>query len=237
VRSGSTLLRVLLDSHSEICAPPEIHLRDLSVTPGTRYAEAALREVGLDARQLEYVLWDWVLHRELEESGKRLLVNKAPSNVFIADRIAECWPDARFVFLLRHPGAAAQSRHAVRPKDTAERNAAKILKYGEALEDARRRHPGLTVRYEDLVADPAAVIKDVCAFLGIEWEPTMLDYGRFPHGHYRPGLGDWKEKIRSGQVQPLEPAPAPEEVPPALLELCAAWGYASRDTAVSAPAR
>jgi hypothetical protein len=223
VRSGSTLLRVLLDSHSLICAPQELNLRDVNVSTRDEYAEKALGEFGLDVNQLEYVLWDWVLHRELEESGKRILVSKAPRNVFVADRILECWPDARFIYLLRHPAAIAQSRHELRPQDDEERNLKMVRRYGDALEKARQSHDGLTVRYEDLAADPAAETRRLCAFLGVDWEPSMLDYGRFDHGRYRPGIGDWKEKIKSGEVQPPDPPPA--ETPAALEPLAIAWGY------------
>jgi hypothetical protein len=224
VRSGSTLLRVLLDSHSEIHSPPELHLRDLAVESRSDYSDRALKALGLDVTALQYLLWDRLLHRELSESGKRLLVNKTPSDVFIADRLLDCWPDARFIYLLRHPAAIAASRHAVRPQDSADRNAEMVLRYGDALERARRVHPGLDVRYEELAADPARVTRDVCEYLGVPWEPSMLEYGRFDHGGYRAGLGDWKEKIRSGRVQ--APPPPPEETPPRLLELAAAWGYA-----------
>jgi hypothetical protein len=227
VRSGSTLLRVLLDSHSEICAPQELNLRDVNVSTRDEYAEKALGEFGLDVNQLEYVLWDWVLHRELEESGKRLLVSKAPRNVFVANRILECWPDARFIFLLRHPAAIAQSRQELRPQDDEERNTKMVRRYGDALENARQTYDGLTVRYEDLAADPAAETRRLCEFLGVAWEPTMLEYGRFDHGRYRPGIGDWKEKIKSGEVQ--APDPPPETIPPALEALAAVWGYAPED--------
>jgi hypothetical protein len=220
-------LRVLLDSHSEICAPQELNLRDVNVTTRDEYAKKALGEFGLDVDQLEYVLWDWVLHRELEESGKRLLVSKAPRNVFVADRILECWPDARFIFLLRHPAAIAQSRQELRPQDNEGRNTKMVRRYGDALENARQTYDGLTVRYEDLAADPAAETRRLCEFLGVAWEPTMLEYGRFDHGRYRPGIGDWKEKIKSGEVQ--APDPPPETIPPALEALAVAWGYAPDD--------
>jgi hypothetical protein len=226
VRSGSTLMRVLLNSHSQVHAPPELHLRDLTVGVRTKYATRALNEIGLDDTFLRYLLWDRVLHRELTESGKRLLVNKTPNDVFIADEIKTCWPDARFIFLLRHPQAIANSRHRARPQDAPERNVAKVLKYGEALERARAAHEGLTVRYEELAGAPAAETQRICAFLGVEWEADMLDYGRFDHGSFRPGLGDWSEKIRSGQVQAPPPPPSAEETDPGLRALAAAWGYA-----------
>jgi Sulfotransferase family len=225
VRSGSTLLRVLLDSHSQVHAPHELHLRHIETQITAGYAEKSLREIGLDERALRYLLWDRMLHRELAATGKRQLVNKTPNDVFITDEIMECWPDARFIFLLRHPLAIARSRQAARPQDSEERNLEMVLRYGNALEEARRRFTGPTIRYEDLTADPEAAMREVCAFLGLEWEPEMLDYGRFDHGRFRPGLGDWTDKIKSGRIQEAAPLPAPDEVPEALRELSAAWGY------------
>jgi Sulfotransferase family len=223
VRSGSTLLRVLLDSHSQIHSPSELHLRDLVVQSRSDYSDRALKAIGLGVEDLQHLLWDRLLHRELAASGKDILVNKTPSDVFIADRLVQCWPDARFIFLLRHPAAIAASRHAVRPQDSAERNAEMVLRYGEALEAARRAYPGLVVRYEELTAEPRRVTEEVCRFLGVPWEAGMLEYGRFEHGGYRAGLGDWKEKIRSGRVQSAPPPPA--DVPPQLVEPSLAWGY------------
>src|ERR671914_668449 len=232
IRSGSTLLRVLLDSHSQIHAPHEIHLRYVTVKLGARWSERSMKEMGLDAKALEYLLWDRVLHRELAASGKRYLVDKTPNNVFIVDRLRECWPDARFIFLLRHPAAIARSRIAIRPNVDPERNINRIRRYCEAVENARGRLDGLTVRYEDLPADPTGQTQRLCEFLDVPWEPEMLDYGRFEHGRYRHGLGDWADKIKTGKVQPADPPP--EEIPEPLLEACAAWGYLPQKARVPA---
>ncbi len=226
VRSGSTLLRVLLDSHSKIHSPQELHLRDLAVRIKTDYGAKALGEIGLDDEQLRFLLWDRLLQRELAAARKSLLVNKTPNDVFIADLIARCWPDARFIYLLRHPGAIARSRQATRPQDSPERNAQMVLRYGNALEEARAARPGLTVRYEELTEDPKATTQRICSFLGVAWEAGMLDYGRYDHGRMKPGLGDWKTKIKSGEVQAADPPPALDEIHPSLRDLCVAWGYA-----------
>ena len=202
MRSGSTLLRVVLDSHPDIFAPHELHLRDIDVALGSKYVERALAETGLDAEGMRFLLWDRLLHRELAASGKTQLVNKTPNDVFIADRILACWPDARFIFLLRHPGAIERSRQETRPQDTPERNAEMVRRYGDALEAARNTYPGLTIRYEDLAGDPERTTREVCAFLGLDWTPDMLEYGKFDHGRMKPGLGDWKDNIKSGRVQP-----------------------------------
>jgi len=226
VRSGSTLLRVLLDSHSEIHSPQELHLRDIAVRVKTDYGAKALGEIGLDDEQLRFLLWDRLLQRELAATGKSILVNKTPNDVFIADLIARCWPDARFIYLLRHPGAIERSRQETRPQDSPERNARMVLKYGTAIEEARAARPGITIRYEELTTDPRAVTKAVCAYLDVPWEAGMLEYGRYDHGRMKPGLGDWKSKIKSGEVQAADPPPLLEEIHPSLRELCVAWGYA-----------
>ena len=225
VRSGSTLLRVLLNSHSKIHSPQELHLRDLTVRIKTDYAGNALGEIGLDDEQLRFLLWDRLLQRELSAAGKEVLVNKTPNDVFIADLIARCWPDARFIYLLRHPGAIARSRQETRPQDSPERNARMVLRYGNAVEQARAALPGVTVRYEELTADPRGATRRVCEFLGVPWEPGMLDYGRFDHGRMKPGQGVWRAKIKSGEVQEADPPPPLDEIHPSLHDLCVAWGY------------
>jgi Sulfotransferase family len=223
IRSGSTLLRVVLDSHSQLHSPEEFHFRHIAVRLKSEWSERALGERGFDARALRYLLWDRILDWELANSGKSRIVCKTPDDVFIADRLRECWPDARFIFLLRHPGAIAHSRARLRPDADPERNLKLIRRYCEALEEARRRHDGLTLRYEDLTNDPEAEARRVCEFLDVEWEPAMLDYGRHDHGRYRPGLGDWSDKIRSGRIQAATP-PA-DDVPASLRDIAEAWGY------------
>jgi Sulfotransferase family len=228
VRSGSTLLRVLLDSHSQIHSPQEIHLRRISVQVKQGHPSKSLEELGLDEQRLQYLLWDRILHRELADSGKRILVNKTPNDLFILDRILECWPDARFIFLLRHPGAIARSRQKARPQDGRKKNARVVRRYCRALQRARRHHPGLTVRYEELTAEPERVTREICDWLGVDWEAGMLDYGRWSHGVYSPGLGDWSESIRSGAIRPSSPPPSEAETPPRLRRFARRWGYLSR---------
>lgn len=224
VRSGSTLLRVLLDSHSQIHAPHETHLKDIRVEVHSKYAERALKTTKLEVSELQALLWDRYLARELARTGKPQLVNKCPSDAFIVDEIEAAWPDARFIFLLRHPAAIARSRQKLRPMDSDERNWEMVERYVSAVEQARQTHQGLTVRYEDLTADPERVTRELCDFLDVPWEAGMLDYGKRRRS-FRRGLGDWSESIKSGEVQPSAPLPPTSEVPEALLPLTEAWGY------------
>ena len=232
LRSGSTLLRVLLNSHSKIFAPHELHLRYTAARLEKKWSRRTMTAIGLDEPALTYLLWDRILHRELAASGKEIIVDKTPNNVFMPDRIRDCWPDARFIFLLRHPAAIAASRREwLGPNPDDEKNIERIRQYCEALEAARQNYDGLTVKYEDITQDPAEVTQRVCEFLEVEWEPDMIEYGKFEHGPHKPALGDWSEKIKSGQVQ--KPKPPPPEVPEPLRWVSASWGSAEASSANS----
>ncbi|GAA3443184.1 sulfotransferase family protein [Planomonospora venezuelensis] len=224
VRSGSTLLRAVLGAHSMLHAPHELHVRRLTVGFDTSLSRQAMEALGHNQADLEHLLWDRVLHRELVRSGKSFIVDKTPANAFAFQRIATCWPDARFVFLLRHPASIAASWHEASPeKRTPEEAAADALRYMKAVQRARTALPGLTVRYEDLTADPEAQTRRICEFLAVPWEPGMLSYGE--QAVIRKGLGDWKDKIRSGTVQQGRDLPGADEVPEPLRAICRSWGY------------
>lgn len=226
IRSGSTLLRCLLNSHPQICAPHELHVAELAVDLPTRYVRLAMDVAGLDRDELTHLLWDRVLHQQLTASGKEVLVDKTPSNVLVWQRIAACWPDARYVFLLRHPAHVLASALKVRaPDKTVEDVHAMVEDFLVAMQDVMAHLDGLTVRYEDLTRDPAAVTRQVCEFAGVEWDPTMLDYGDHDHGPFLPGIGDFTDQIRSGRVVPRTAGVDPDHVPDGLRPAALAWGY------------
>ena len=225
VRSGSTLLRVLLNSHTEIRAPHELHLRHLRVKPSRDFTGDVMGELGLNVRELEYMLWDQVLWYELQRSGKSQIVEKTPSNALVWRRLASAWPQARYIFLLRHPASIVESVLSRRKGSVAETVVPEILRYAESIEAARNQLPGVTVRYEDLTAAPEQVTKEICSYLGVEWEQGMLEYGEQDHGPYRAVFGDWGAKLKSGEIQAARPLPDPDTIPPELRDVTRAWGY------------
>jgi hypothetical protein len=229
VRSGSTLLRMLLNAHSRLHSPHELHIRRLEVGFGSKLSQRAMSALDLERGDLEHLLWDRVMHRELVRSGKDVIVEKTPSNAFVHRRIRDCWPDARFVFLLRHPVSIARSWHEGDPgRRTSEEAAADALRYMKAVENARGDITGgHTVRYEEITADPGREMRRLCGFLGVGFEPSMLDYGRRDGTEVVKGLGDWRDKIRTGRVQAGRELPAEDEIPPLLRPMCEAWGYSS----------
>jgi hypothetical protein len=225
-RSGSTLLRVLLNSHSRICAPHELHLRRVHVQlEDVNYARVAMKELGLDEEALEHLLWDRIMHRQLQRTGKFVFVEKTPGNGAIWERLLQAWPEARFIYLIRHPASILASLERAYPDAGSAELQRRVLRYAARVDAARAARPGPVVRYENLTTNPESVLRELCAWLGVRFQPPMLEYGRSRHGTFKSGIGDWSDKIRSGRVQAPRPLPAPEDVPRGLQAQCRAWGY------------
>ncbi len=133
-----------------------------------------------------------------------------------------------------HPAASASSLHALwdpawHPDEsgTFDESVGKALRYMAKVDEGRRALPALTVRYEDLTAAPETVTRQMCDFLGVGYEPAMLDYGRFGHDGLVAGLGDSSVSIRSGRIQAT--VPPPQQIPAALADICISWGYLKRE--------
>ncbi|MFF0201831.1 sulfotransferase family protein [Streptomyces sp. NPDC005017] len=225
IRSGSTLLRCILDTHSKIRAPHELHLADLEVQLSSPYIELAMQASNLEKDEIEHLLWDRMLHRELAFTGKDIVVDKTPGNLLLWRRLAACWPQARYIFLLRHPLHILESSLAGRPEQDPAQTQQLVTTYLRELDAARRTLNGATVRYEDLTRDAEQVTREICAYLDVPWEPEMLNYGTVNHGPFVQGIGDFTENIKSGVVQPGRSLPADADVPDSLMEACRTFGY------------
>lgn len=224
VRSGSTLLRMMLDTHSDIVAPHEMHFRSVRVSFAGRETEKAFAELELPTETLENMLWDRVFAHLRATSGKSIVVDKTPSNTMVWKRLSAWWPDARFLFLLRHPLHIFDSLVASRPGTPRADHYKRVNSYVSALHAARTALPGLEVRYEELTAEPERELKRICSWLGIAWEPTMLDYGSRERRFTR-GLGDWSATLQSGEIRPPRELPQRADIPAELIEATILLGY------------
>jgi hypothetical protein len=108
--------------------------------------------------------------------GASRWVEKTPRHLEVPELIASTWPQARIVRIVRDPRDAAVSLTRV-PFGTPSllTNLSVLARMDEAAADFYRE-PGqaLTLRYEDLVADPEQELRRVCAFVGEGYETGML---------------------------------------------------------------
>ncbi|MFI6654036.1 sulfotransferase [Streptomyces sp. NPDC050523] len=75
-----------------------------------------------------------MLHLELPRSAKDVIVDKTPPNTLIWPRLQRCWPKARYILLLRHPGAVIASLTERRADPDHEVIRAEVLHDSEKLE-------------------------------------------------------------------------------------------------------
>jgi len=223
-RSGSTLLRIVLDTHPQIYSPPELNLgrlaRDLASSiawlEGTHDRPAA--ENGPVVERVRAILGD-LLDSYARRRGKTLWCEKSPDNAFHAELLAAVFPEARFLCLYRHALDMVHScieinRYGFPPgfqdylRQHPGDHVQAILQYwvdvATATTELERRLPGRTfrLRYEDLVAAPQAILAPLFGFLGLDWDPALLG-AVFTSEHDR-GPGDpyvyYTDRIRQESV-------------------------------------
>jgi hypothetical protein len=225
IRSGSTLLRCLLDGHPEICAPHELHFRYLKAESASPYLDLALRELQLQPAELRWILWERLYEIVLARSGKRLLVDKSPSNLWVWRDLQGHWPQARFIMLQRDPAAIARS--IVEAGDgRSEAEAVRLIAdtvsaFNEALEVLPSPY---LVRYENLVGSPMETLDGICRYLQVAYDPQMVEFGRIERS-FRYGIGDWGGRIQSGVMHAARTERLHPQSYPGLEDACQAWGY------------
>ncbi len=217
-RSGTTLLRFVLDSHSRIAVPPETNfLNSLADMWASDWMRKGLKGVGVDEEGLLERLRDfaWTIYDDYAlAKGKARWVDKTPSYVDILDFIdllfgSEC----RYIMVYRHGLDVAQSMAAVHANDGLDGPAKRYAKefgYSPRLAfihywtdqcgkmiDFERRHPQrcYRIRYEDYAGDPRRYLPPVFEFLGEKWDPSVLDYHKASHDF---GLQDHKIETTRG---------------------------------------
>lgn len=238
-RSGSTLLRCILDTHSRIHAGHELHLPGIEARVNGNPTKIALDTLGLSQRELKFALWDFILHEELSRSAKEIIVEKTPQNLFAWREIAECWPSARYIFLYRHPmnvldsflrsANSTQTTEVIDPDTHNQKYRTtfinKLRNLAEAMAEAFDVVGGIKLRYEDLTKSPELVTQYICDFLNLPWESTMLNYGDVDHGPMKRYIGDWGEKIESGKITPDSDNYTHDNIPSDMRDLCKLFDY------------
>jgi hypothetical protein len=125
---------------------------------------------------------------------------KTPENVRYLDEIIRLLPGAKIIHIVRDPRDVVAS--LVRMPWTSNDVIVNALKWKCDVLYARdfaRAHPGsyLEVRYENLTEGPEAELRRICAFLGEEYAPQMLDFYRT--SKHRIKNEPWKE----GTLRPI----------------------------------
>jgi hypothetical protein len=112
-----------------------------------------------------------------QERGRPRWVEKTPRHLEVPELIAATWPRARLLRIVRDPRDAAVSLTRV-PFGTPSllTNLSVLARMNEAGADFYRKSPrALTVRYEDLVAEPERELRRICDFIEEPFAASMID--------------------------------------------------------------
>lgn len=131
-------------------------------------------------------LIEWIVRTYGEKLGKaapRIWVDHTPWNLKYACRLFELFPEARMIHILRDGRAVASSIMKLDwgPNEIygAAHKWVEEVAYGLAAEAFWGGKRVTQVRYEDLVQEPEVILKRLCAFLTIDYQPQMTKASGF----------------------------------------------------------
>lgn len=196
-RSGTTLLRVMLDSHPHIVCGPEFklipsiaNLWDHSVKgflPVLQNYDLSKEDISTAYRHFIGEL----LSKYLHASGKVRIAEKSPNNVFYFPQLAQIFPGSPLIHVIRDGRDVVSSLLTM---DWASIVTGEKLPYVESAQAAadywkksvmagRRSAEDPSVkgryyelRYEELVRQPEPTLRALFEFIDEPWDPAVLEY-------------------------------------------------------------
>ena len=205
-RSGTTLLRFMLDAHSELAIPPETgffttisklkgsgeKLRDMFFRAIVNYPEAAPSWPDFEIPQETFQQalteiepfnisdgYRAFYRLYAARLGKSRWGDKTPIHCLYLNTIRHVLPEAHFIHLIRDGRDAALSLREMwfSPGFDIEVQA---TYWRDCVMAARRDGAGcadyIEIRYKDLICNTQETLNRVCAHIGLSFESTMLNY-------------------------------------------------------------
>lgn len=215
-KSGSTLLRLILNAHPTIACPPETHLlvlgvalkQTLSITEKSAYEQATLDEFN-DAitERIRHQLMD-IMNEYTMRHGKQVWCDKSVTTMGDLPFLKKLFPEARFIVLYRHcmdfiHSAIEVSRHGWKeigveikdPENIIDSITDFWLEQTAMLQDFAQENPASTLelKYESLLLEPDASLKHLFDFLGLSIPENFIE-SIFSSNHQH-GTGDPKARF------------------------------------------
>jgi hypothetical protein len=182
--TGSTLLRLILDSHRNIGLPHETGFMRIYTAirfiPFKLSGRAWAHRLGWTDEELDEEarrFFDRIFMRYAEQHGKQRWGEKTPQHTWHVGKMARVFPDSVFIGIVRHPGAATASNmrrfgHSVKWGTGHMRRYLKEV----ARQGALRPDRMVILRYEDLVLQPEQVMRELLEWLGEPWDDAVLEH-------------------------------------------------------------
>jgi len=213
LRSGTTMFRLMLENHPQISNTGEFdYLFDaanigangaFSFDRDIAFHDHGFRDFGfqIDPSLDDEALFDALLAQAVARKPGLQTINLHRH----LDKALKLLPDVRVIKLHRDPRDVARSSlpmgfagtlyHGVQHWIDTERT-------WDAVKPQLPPERHLELRFEDLVSDPEAELARVCAFLGVDYDPAMLNYEK-SSTYERPDASvafKWKRSMSPAEV-------------------------------------
>jgi tetratricopeptide (TPR) repeat protein len=193
-RSGSTLVERILGSHSSVSSAGELDCFALSIVdavkqrsgqgPITRQDLVALSAT-LDFAELGR---DYLRRARAATGAGGRFIDKMPLNYLYCGLIRRALPDAKIVYVARHPMAVGYAMYKTLFKDgyPFSYDLNEIGRYYVAhrrlMQHWRTSMPGAIheLNYEDLVADQRGATRKLLEYCGLDWEEGCMAFHQNP---------------------------------------------------------
>jgi hypothetical protein len=185
-RSGTTLLRLMLDSHPRIsCGPETGLLSDLAAL--TRRNAGYLSNYGLpdeywDAKVAEF--FDSFKTDYAVSKGKSRWADKTPKYALSLEYILRLFPTCQIVHMVRDGRDVVASHRDRWGYWSAIKASVKWPRYIQAARTAGSTLPPeryTELRYEDLVREPESVLRRLLEFLHEPWDDAVMEHDKKHH--------------------------------------------------------
>jgi Sulfotransferase family len=185
-RSGTTLTRLILDSHPAISAGPESRfLWGMRAIEENNWSTLVGFGLGLDEwRANVRSLFEAFHLRYAEHQGKSRWADKSPDYALMLDYIDALYPDAQILHVVRDPRDVIDAWRRFYGLKSVGRAARAWVRYVRAAHEFAARQPDdkvMEMRYEDLVGNPEPTLRTLFSWLGEPWDDGVLHFVDQPH--------------------------------------------------------
>jgi len=217
LRSGSTLLHVMLNHHPSIKNPGEFDFLFDQVTEEGGFPEIHAYHEWLSShriflskslvidKSLDYqsLIESFVEQLSVAESTLALNVHRG------FDRIPFLFPNAKYIHLIRDPRDVARSSIGMGWAGNVFYGVDHWLQTEESwkvLQGKVLPEQFFAIRFEDLILNPDSVLKDLCSFIGVPYSEKMFDYAdKSTYSKPDPSLvRQWETKLSIREIQHVE---------------------------------
>ena len=231
-RSGTTLLRLMLDSHPNMLFWAEFEYATDLVSDAGNFPNLPdyyqwlqsnrnfLMDGPLIDRRLSYPALVNSFLKQFQQFSDDKTENSRPKPLIGAtvhhnfDRLLHIWPDAKFIHIVRDGRDVSRSCVNMGWAGDGWHGAKRWLTAEERWEERRRWVPAegrLEVRFERLVENTTETLGAICEFMGDRYHPDMMNYAvGTDYGLPDASLvNQWHTKLSKREIQLIEARIAP----------------------------